>query len=62
MGTILGREPVLVMVAVQALIGVGIAFGLSLSADQVTAVMAGSAAVLGLIVRQRVSPTIPPAQ
>lgn len=52
----LGREPVLWMVAAQASIGLGVAFGLALTADQVAAVMSFTAAVLGLIVRSRVTP------
>lgn len=61
MGTILGREPVLIMVAIQAGLGLALAFGLNLSADQMSAVLVASAAILGLIVRQRVSPVVPEA-
>lgn len=55
----LGREPVLWMIAAQALIALAIAFGVDLTADQVAAVMAAIAGVLGLIVRSRVTPVLP---
>jgi hypothetical protein len=55
-GTILGREPALVLAAVQAIISLVIAFGLNLSGVEVGAIMAVSAAVAGLIVRSKVSP------
>lgn len=53
------NEPVLIMAAVQAAIGLATAFGLDLTGGQVGAIMAFSAAVLSLIVRQRVSPVVP---
>ena len=37
-------------------IALGVSFGLNLSADQVGAIVAFSAAVLGLIARQKVTP------
>lgn len=57
MNTILGREPILILAAVQATIALVAAFGLQLSAEQIAALVAFSAAVLGVIARQRVTPT-----
>ena len=54
-----GREPVLVLAVVQAVIGLLVAFGLDLSGVQQAAVMAVAAAVLGFIARSRVSPITP---
>lgn len=53
---IFGREPVMVMAVLQAGIALGVSFGLGWSAEQVGAVTAFSAAVLGLIARQTVTP------
>jgi hypothetical protein len=55
-GTILGREPAMVLALVQAVIALVVAFGLRLSADQIGAILAVTAVVLGLITRSRVSP------
>ena len=56
----MNREPVLYMIVVQALIAAVTSFGFELTGDQVSAIMGLSAAVLGLVVRQRVSPVVPP--
>ena len=48
-GTIWGREPAMVLALV-------VAFGLSLAPDQIGAILAVTAVVLGLITRSRVSP------
>jgi hypothetical protein len=48
------------MIVVQALIAAVTSFGFELTGDQVSAIMGLSAAVLGLVVRQRVSPVVPP--
>jgi hypothetical protein len=53
---IFGREPVLVLAFVQTAVALVAAFGLNLSAEQVAGIMAFAAAVLGLVVRSRVSP------
>lgn len=53
---IFGREPVLVLAAIQAGIALVAAFGLQLSAEQIAALVAFSAAVLGVIARQQVKP------
>jgi hypothetical protein len=50
------REPVLTLSVIQAAIGLGTAFGLDLSAEQIGAVMALSAAALGWVARERVTP------
>ena len=55
-GTILGREPAMVLALVQAVIALVVAFGLSLAPDQIGAILAVTAVVLGLITRSRVSP------
>lgn len=54
--TIFGREPILILAAIQAAIALVSAFGLQLSADQVAALVAFSAAVLGVVARQQVTP------
>ena len=53
---IFGREPVVVMAVLQCGIALGVSFGLGWSVEQVGAVTAFSAAVLGLIARQTVTP------
>ncbi len=55
-GTIWGREPAMVLGLVQAVIALVVAFGLSLAPDQIGAILAVTAVVLGLITRSRVSP------
>lgn len=49
-------EPVLIQVAVVALINLAVSFGFELTGDQIASINAAVAAVLGLIVRQRVTP------
>lgn len=56
MKTLWGREPSMILATVSALISLGITFGLELTRDQVGAVMAATAMVLGLITRSQVSP------
>lgn len=53
---IMGREPAMVLALVQALIVLGVSFGLRLSPDQTAAILALAAIVLGLVTRSRVSP------
>lgn len=50
------REPAMVMAVLQAGLALGLSFGLALSNEQVGAIMAFSAALLGLITRSQVSP------
>jgi hypothetical protein len=52
------REPAMVIAALQACIALGAAFGLQLSGEQIGAVMAACAAVLGLVTRSMVSPCV----
>jgi hypothetical protein len=51
-----GREPVLIMGAIQAGLALAVSFGLSLTAEQTGAVLAFSAAVLAVITRRQVTP------
>jgi len=50
------QEPVLVLAVVQAILAVAVSFGLGLTGEQVGSILAVSAATLGLIARQRVTP------
>ena len=59
-GTIFGREPAMVLALVQAIIALVVAFGLNLAPDQIGAILAVTAVILGLITRSQVSPA-PPA-
>ena len=52
----LSNEPVLVSGAVQAALGLALAFGLKLSIEQTGAIMAATAAVLAIACRGRVTP------
>lgn len=52
----LSQEPVLFLAVVQAALALVVSFGLALTGEQVGAIMAVSAAILGLIARQRVTP------
>jgi hypothetical protein len=54
--TIWGREPAMVLALVQAVIALVVAFGLTLAPDQIGAILAVTAVILGLITRSRVSP------
>lgn len=51
------REPALILAAVQAVLALVIAFGLDLTNEQTGAVLAVTAAILGIITRSRVTPT-----
>lgn len=57
---ILKREPVLVMGAIQATLGLLVAFGLHLTSEQIGALLATGAAVLSLATRRHVAPTATP--
>jgi len=53
---ILNREPVAILAVVQTVLALVVSFGFGLSGEQVGAIMATSAAVLGLLARSKVSP------
>ncbi len=57
MGTVFGREPAMIVAFVQVLLILGISFGLSLSEEQKTAILAAVTVGLALIVRQSVYAT-----
>lgn len=57
MKSLWSREPAAILGALQAVIALAISFGLELSAEQVGAVVAATAAVLALITRSQVTPT-----
>ena len=57
MGTILGREPAAIAAVISIAINLAITFGLRLTPEQVAMVNALVVGVLGLIVRQSVTPT-----
>ena len=50
-------EPAIGAAVLQAILAVGVSFGLDLSAEQVGAIVALAAAVSALLVRRRVSPS-----
>ena len=54
------REPALILAAVQAGLAVAIGFGLDLTNGQTALILAAVAAVIGVIVRSRVSPVDEP--
>lgn len=56
MNTIFDREPVMFMAVIQAGLALAVSFGLNLDGVQTGAILAFSAAVLGLIARAKVSP------
>ncbi len=47
--TFLGREPAMVLALVQAVIALVVAFGLNLAPDQIGAIVAVTAVILGLV-------------
>lgn len=54
--TLWGREPAMVIALVQAALVLGVSFGLHLTPEQSGAILAVTAAVLGLVTRSQVSP------
>jgi uncharacterized protein (DUF697 family) len=54
--TLLDREPALILGAVQAVVALAVAFGFDLSAEQVGAIVAATAALLSVVTRSRVTP------
>lgn len=59
---ILGREPVLWLAAVNALVAVAVGFGLDLSTEQQALLQAAVTAVLALVARGQVTPTVTAAE
>lgn len=55
-GLVFGREPVLIMALVQALVSTVVVFGLDLTTAQSTAIIALAGAILAVIARQSVTP------
>ena len=55
MGTLWGREPALIMGLVQAAIALAVGLGLNLTADQTALILAFTAALLSVVVRQQVT-------
>lgn len=55
-GTIFGREPVAILTVVQMVITLLVTFGLRLTPEQTGAIVAVTAAILGLIARSKVTP------
>lgn len=52
-----GREPVMILATVQALLALGVGFGLPVTTEQMGLIMGAAAAVLGLWARQQVYPS-----
>lgn len=50
------REPALILGAVQAVLVLGVSFGLDLTTEQTAAILAATAAILAVVTRQRVTP------
>ncbi len=57
---IFDREPVVILAALQALITVGVVFGLDWTAEQEAAVIAAAGALLALFARSQVTPVADP--
>lgn len=60
MSRLWGREPALILGAIQAILALVVSFGLDLSVEQTGAILAASAAVLAVITRSQVSPAAEP--
>ena len=56
MGTVWGREPVLIYTLVQSLITVAVTFGLHLTVEQIGALLVVTGSILSVIVRGKVTP------
>lgn len=50
------REPALILAAIEAIVMLAISFGLDLTGEQVGLILAGVAAVFGVVTRTQVSP------
>ena len=55
MGTLWGREPALILTAVNAILALLVGFGLNLTPEQQALIYAAISAVLGVVVRQQVT-------
>ena len=55
-GTILGREPAMVLAQVKAVIVLAVTSGIRLTPEQTGAILTLSAVVIGLITRSKVTP------
>lgn len=55
-GRLWGREPALIIGAVQAVLALAVGFGLPVTTEQTALILAASAAVLAAITRQQVTP------
>jgi hypothetical protein len=51
-----GKEPAVILGAIQSILALGLSFGLHLEPTQIGAIMAAAAAILALVVRQQVIP------
>lgn len=51
-----GKEPAVILGAIQAVLALGLSFGLQLTPEKIGAIMAAAAAVIALLVRRQVSP------
>jgi hypothetical protein len=51
-----GKEPAVILGAIQSVLALGLSFGLHLEPTQIGAIMAAAAAILALVVRQQVIP------
>jgi len=56
-GNLWGREPAMVLAFVNALITLGVSFGLKLSIEQTAAILVVVQLAIGLVTRSQVSPT-----
>jgi hypothetical protein len=52
-----GREPVLILGLVNALIALAVGFGVNVTPEQFSLIMVATTAILSFIARQQVSPT-----
>lgn len=57
-GSFLGREPAMWLAALQAVLALAVGFGLDVSTEQLSLILAASAAVLGLVTRSQVTPKL----
>jgi hypothetical protein len=53
---LIAGEPVLTLALLQSALALGVGFGLGLSAEQISLILAFSAALLGFIARSKVTP------
>lgn len=56
--TILGREPVRILTAVNALLALAVGFGLNMTSAQQALIHAAVSALLGVLIRREVTPVI----